>query len=480
MKYLIQFLDDWIDFRITELISILEINGYNAIDVIFRWRFQDQEISEEELLNQYQQFLLQYREIVLSPTENESEATKELIKSPKHFMIVQFPQAVDIPTLFKRVVLVKAIYELWANDETIEGLIGSLQSLPPSFINPVLESKLSWSIQIESFGRTFTMENKQYLRQFLSFLQFQGEVSLRAPQLEFWLILDYLSESIDKRITAKLNVNDSEYLQNILQKHDAQVYFGRKVFDNTEMKKILHNYNLKKRLYIGPTSLDHVLSMVLANIAKITPGTIAYEPFMGTGSIAIALEHFGCFCLGSDIDPRVLRGEMYAGYSGSNRQEINQKLLPSSSSSSTPPPVTTSTSTEVPPPTPEKETSEENKKPVKKSYNYRTEYHPRKVNGDVRSNFQQYSLPIPDLIRMDHHLLNRHFHESVLGNFFDVIVTDPPYGIRAGARKSGKKEEVTYTVTQEKRVDHIPSTQSYPVEEVMLDLLHTAAETLRL
>jgi hypothetical protein len=43
---------------------------------------------------------------------------------------------------------------------------------------------------------------------------------------------------------------------------------------------------------------------------------------------------------------------------------------------------------------------------------------------------------------------------------------------------SGKRKQVTYTVSADRRQDHIPSTQHYAVEEVMLDLLHTAARTL--
>ncbi len=31
----------------------------------------------------------------------------------------------------------------------------------------------------------------------------------------------------------------------------------------------------------------------------------------------------------------------------------------------------------------------------------------------------------------------RHFNLDVVENMFDAIVTDPPYGIRAGAKKSG-------------------------------------------
>ena len=168
---------------------------------------------------------------------------------------------------------------------------------------------------------------------------------------------------------------------------------------------------------------------------------------------------------------------------------------------------------------------------------------------DIFENFKKYSLEMPELIRMDNHLLDRHIHlrhNNTPGNtgsssssavnidrnldfmsgMFDVIVTDPPYGIRAGAKKSGKhgqyrryricttifctlfsifpsasshthltyfnppppsalvplsvgkRKQVTYTVSADRRQDHIPSTQHYAVEEVMLDLLHTAARTL--
>ena len=33
-----------------------------------------------------------------------------------------------------------------------------------------------------------------------------------------------------------------------------------------------------------------------------------YDPFVGTGSIALACQHFGATVIGSDIDMRVLKG----------------------------------------------------------------------------------------------------------------------------------------------------------------------------
>lgn len=35
---------------------------------------------------------------------------------------------------------------------------------------------------------------------------------------------------------------------------------------------------------------------------------MCYDPFVGTGSIAIAMQHFGSIVMGSDIDMRVLKG----------------------------------------------------------------------------------------------------------------------------------------------------------------------------
>lgn len=44
---------------------------------------------------------------------------------------------------------------------------------------------------------------------------------------------------------------------------------------------------------------------------------------------------------------------------------------------------------------------------------------------------------------------------------------------RAGARKSGREGEVRY-VKPEERVDHMPHTQNYPVEDVLVDLLEVS------
>mmetsp|Transcript_6756 Transcript_6756/g.12369 ORF Transcript_6756/g.12369 Transcript_6756/m.12369 type:complete len:583 (+) Transcript_6756:155-1903(+) len=96
---------------------------------------------------------------------------------------------------------------------------------------------------------------------------------------------------------------------------------------------------------------------------------------------------------------------------------------------------------------------------------------------DVWSNFDEYGLPRPlALLRCDAHLLP--FRDST-ECVFDSIVCDPPYGVRAGGRKSGGKRENMKKVPEEFKDSHIPSTGVYELSECLADLLDLSAKLLR-
>lgn len=77
-------------------------------------------------------------------------------------------------------------------------------------------------------------------------------------------------------------------------------------------------------------------------------------------------------------------------------------------------------------------------------------------------------------------------HCSFLASFlkmFNAIICDPPYGVRAGGRKSGGRKLLKgiidpYTVPDDKRTGHIPSTAPYSLVECVHDLLDLAAKML--
>ncbi|MBA0788352.1 hypothetical protein Gotri_000133 [Gossypium trilobum] len=192
----------------------------------------------------------------------------------------------------------------------------------------------------------------------------------------------------------------------------------RRIFFGREIggadRKLIPMYQLKTRNYLGPTAMDAEMAFLMANQAQAAPGKLVYDPFVGTGSILVSAAHFGAMTMGADIDIRVVRDG-------------------------------------------------------------------RGPDCNVWSNFKQYGLPMPiGLLRADNNLPP---WRPGLKEVFDGIICDPPYGVRAGGRKSGGRKLLKgivgpYTIPDDKRADHIPSTAAYTLVECVHDLLDLAARML--
>ncbi|KAJ2916803.1 hypothetical protein MD484_g3602, partial [Candolleomyces efflorescens] len=55
--------------------------------------------------------------------------------------------------------------------------------------------------------------------------------------------------------------------------------------------------------------MEAEVSLLMANQTMASPGKLMYDPFMGTGSMAYPIAHFGALVFGSDIDGRQMRGK---------------------------------------------------------------------------------------------------------------------------------------------------------------------------
>ena len=120
----------------------------------------------------------------------------------------------------------------------------------------------------------------------------------------------------------------------------------------------------------------------MANQGQCKEGDLVYDPFVGTGSIAIACQHFGSCVLGSDIDMRVLKGY------GVGRKTKNTGI--------------------------------EGLDKIEKF--------------DIHTNFKHYKLKMPDFLAMDLSALQFNMqlqNYKSIRPIFDAIVCDPPYGVRA-------------------------------------------------
>lgn len=198
----------------------------------------------------------------------------------------------------------------------------------------------------------------------------------------------------------------------LIQAEKKKTFYGRLIAENESSERA--GYILTKRPVLGPTSLDNDLAFIMANMAEIKKGSLVFDPFCGTGGLLItASARGGIAQIGTDIDMRVLRGEFVAYI----KNRVNKD-----------------------------------------------------VKTDIFENFKWYRLSVPEILVCD----NSHHCWRTDSPIYDVILTDPPYGVRAGAKKIGAK----YAHDIGNRDDYYPQMLGYGAEEVNLDLLQISSQLL--
>lgn len=121
----------------------------------------------------------------------------------------------------------------------------------------------------------------------------------------------------------------------------------------------------------------------------------------------------------------------------------------------------------------------------------------KQKGNNIFASFEQYGFDLPEILRYGIILLieraerppdlfvlcsaDNSMYERLWrdGEFYDAIVTDPPYGIREAARKLGSGRGAATPLDSEQRLNHIPQTQPYEMVELLTDFLDTAARILR-
>lgn len=245
----------------------------------------------------------------------------------------------------------------------------------------------TFKFSIDTYGRHYTVEERDDLMGRFRFMNWKSKVNLKAPEAIFSIIEDFGRLALPTDLP-------------------KQVYFCRYLCGNS--RDLIDKYTLKRRKYLGTTSMEAEISFFSANQALVKQGSFVLDPFVGTGSLLITAAHFGGKVIGADIDYKIL--------SGSEQKNIHK-------------------------------------------------------------NFEQYGLEshLIDLIRMDHSKNNLFRYTPM----FDAIITDPPYGIRAGAKKVGRKSNYPKSEEHKNPDKHyLPACMPYSVVELLTDLLNFAAKVL--
>jgi tRNA (guanine10-N2)-methyltransferase len=415
MLCLVHFYDDWVDFRVPELQQLMKMF---AIDGSF-----------------------------VKDTSNELEAFGDC------FLLVELPDQAAANKICSRSVLIRNIYEVWATANTFVELVDKVKKMiqdKHTLMAPIFNTATnpcSWCIEMLAMYKTLKKEEKERCRESFDFLPINGPVAIKHATLTISMIMSFVKH---KKAIAACTYDETSLYPTVSS------FCGRLVAHST-MKDEMKKYVLQKRLFLGPTSLDHTLSMLMCNLAGVCARDMVLDPFVGTASILVAASHLKAHCMGTDIDIRVLKGGMYSG--GCRDRKAAKEAI--------------------------KGEDGKGKGKFDDKQTAKTESEPAPAPAqaperNIFTTFKAYGLPSPEIVRMDLHSIEKHFQlqQNSDEGFFNCIVTDPPYGIRAGGRKSGRGEEVKYEIDAKRRHDHIPATQNYPVEEVMLDLMHASARIL--
>ncbi|KAJ8611958.1 hypothetical protein CTAYLR_004399 [Chrysophaeum taylorii] len=344
---------------------------------------------------------------------------EKLAPEPCPYLVVRLASPEVAKALCEYGILLSHAIELWGSGTTHEECAVAVASYGEKRPH-FFRPEASWRIDVDAYGTTIPLDEQNTIRAiYASALPFQGRVNLAAPT-ETFQIVDY---SPSRRPT-----------------DPRVVYFGRTVGATTK-RDLVRRCDLKKRVYLGPTALDNELALVMANVARCRPGAAALDPYAGTGSILVACALFGAHCFGADIDWRVLRGKARDENDGAMRRRGPDGRGASASEL-------------------------------------------LRLDSDrktIFANFRQYALSLPEIVRLDASRFFDYYRDRALSEFFDALVTDPPYGIRAGARCLGSRPQDTVKpVPDDMREDHVPRTKPYPVADVLADLLEIAARVLKL
>jgi len=313
----------------------------------------------------------------------------------------------EAKAILERSVSVKFGLEVWAEGDNNELFHQNLKEFPFGENEKLFGEDVKFKIQVEVFNKKLANEEKISRIEMLmdpsgGALPFKGAVSLNSPDvtlyyLEFW--------GLD---------------QNKEPEHPEQILLGRKIGDGR--RESIRKLSIKTRKFIGNTTMDPELSLLMANLAQVSRGSLVLDPFVGTASLLIAAAEFGGLVLGADIDYLTLHAR-------SRPSRVGQKV--------------------------------------------------RAVDENMAANFHQYGLASRYLGVVAGDSSRPPWRD---GAWLDCIITDPPYGIRETTYKVGTEKDLSHLDTSLKEQfaeKHIPEKVSYSLYHLLVDLLQFAASHLR-
>ncbi|OMJ69813.1 hypothetical protein SteCoe_32375 [Stentor coeruleus] len=348
--------------------------GKFLCSIITKPRLQEFSISElislSSLYNIPTQDLFSHYNFSFS---TDQEYTDYFLKAIEHnpFIYTNIPSSDICKKIASRSICTERFTYHISHGDSIETLISNTINEYNSNleIKDIISADTPFEFRFDTYLQKISQEQKQAIIQAFAPVPFRGKVELKSPERTF-----------------------------IVSICAGNMYFGLEVARSKIKRTCFYSkYNLAEREYLGPTTTDIELALLMVNQGQVVENSLVLDPFVGTGGILLAASVFGGVCYGGDIDMRVLKG-LGVGRSTKNTQ------------------------------------------------------------ADIFTNFSNYGFKKPEILRCDN---STPCLRPI--NFFDCLICDPPYGVRAASRKTHKN-----------------TTEVYEGTKVFYDLLDFAAGMLRI
>eukprot|EP00928_Gymnodinium_smaydae_P050346 TRINITY_DN33905_c0_g1_i1.p1 TRINITY_DN33905_c0_g1~~TRINITY_DN33905_c0_g1_i1.p1 ORF type:complete len:515 (+),score=55.51 TRINITY_DN33905_c0_g1_i1:118-1662(+) len=339
----------------------------------------------------------------------------------------------------QRAVLVKLVIDVWGTGGSVNAAVEmacAVDETSLSLRREMMAPPRTFMIRVAKFGTSAKADEKRRVMDVMNPL-FRGDepCDLRNPDNVIWAVEEVAHLS-------QLNAcNSQPRADPLLVLVGRQVAGGRSTDKSTHGEHaFFHVYNLSKRAVLGPATMDNELAFIMANCACARLGSIAMDPFCGTGGILVALSHFRAHVVGSELDRRVIYGSGIAHVNNAQAmQAVTQHRMQHASDGDT------------------------------LSRNIAEHGDECLENTDIFVNFQQYELPLPEIVLCHNGTLP---WRAINCGWLDCLVTDPPYGIRVASKQ--RQDSVHAALPMSDGSDTV-----YQTNALQHDVLDFAAVSLR-
>lgn len=131
----------------------------------------------------------------------------------------------------------------------------------------------TFRITVETYNKHFTQQGKIEKIESMGYLPAKGDVKLKNMDVQWYYIEYYGLDPID------------------IPDEPINILFGKWITDGN--RSMINDISLKTRKFIGNTSMDPQLSLLMANQVMAQKGDLVFDPFVGSGSLLVAAAKFG-------------------------------------------------------------------------------------------------------------------------------------------------------------------------------------------